>query len=266
MGLDVYLYRYENKEATTKLESEYETQSEKNWADAGEYKTLSDEEKEIVRIKNKEFALSLGLHESGEDKVNKTMIEHVSKYPDHYFKIGYFRSLYNGGGINRVLSNFGIGDLYSIFNRKDEDEYIFKPNWALAKSNAIKSINELRAVPNLRCFNVGWNEFKGSPQNATIQSAEQAMEVFINRSKTFAEDDDGFSNSDGEFFPKGLKVFGLISGVNKRFFVEEKLPSVYVICEGENQWYIQALEIVVETIDFVLSQPDQDKYYLHWSS
>lgn len=268
MGLDVYLYRYENKEVTTKLESEYETQSEKNWADAGKYEDLTDTQKDSVRLKNKEFAISLGLSESGDDKTNKTRIEHnSSKYPYHYFKVGYFRSSYNGGGINRILSNFGIADLYEIFERDRDDEYTFRPNWANVKINALKAINELRAVPNLRCFNVGWNEFKGSPQNATVTNEEEAMQIFIEKSKSFRDDNDGgFSSSDGDFYPKGLKIFGLISGVNKRFFVNEKLPSTYVICEGENEWYIQALEIVVETVDYVLSQSDTDKYYLHWSS
>jgi len=31
-------------------------------------------------------------------------------------------------------------------------------------------------------------------------------------------------------------------------------------------WYVEALEIVVETIEYVLNQPDPETYYLVWSS
>lgn len=31
-------------------------------------------------------------------------------------------------------------------------------------------------------------------------------------------------------------------------------------------WYLQALQIVIETIDWVLEQPDRDNYYLCWYS
>ncbi len=30
-------------------------------------------------------------------------------------------------------------------------------------------------------------------------------------------------------------------------------------------WYLQALEIVKETIEYVLAQPDRDRFYLRWS-
>ena len=41
---------------------------------------------------------------------------------------------------------------------------------------------------------------------------------------------------------------------------------VYLIYEADLSWYQQALEIVLETIEYVLSQPDKEKYVLHWSS
>lgn len=266
MGLDIYLYRYENKEITVQKENQYEEQSQKNWDARGEYESLNDEQKQSVRAENATFAESLGLNKSGSDEVNKKCIEFDSKkYPEHYFKIGYFRSSYNGGGINRVLKNLGMGDLYEIFNRGDNDEYIFQPDWQMLMIRVKEAIEKLKSLPNLRCFNVGWNEFKGDPSNAQITSEEQALALFMEKAKTF-RDDDGFSCSEGDFFPKGIKVFGLISGANKRFFVDQKLPCTYVVIEGENEWYIQALEIIQETIEYVLEQPDKDKFYLHWSS
>jgi hypothetical protein len=42
-------------------------------------------------------------------------------------------------------------------------------------------------------------------------------------------------------------------------------PCIYVVTESDNTWYLQALEVVRETIEFVLSQEDKELYYLHWS-
>ncbi len=41
---------------------------------------------------------------------------------------------------------------------------------------------------------------------------------------------------------------------------------VFVVYEVDDlDWYLQALDIVVETCDYVLAQPDINKYVLHWS-
>jgi len=40
---------------------------------------------------------------------------------------------------------------------------------------------------------------------------------------------------------------------------------VYVVTESDNSWYLQALEIVRETIEYVLSRENKEQYYLHWS-
>ncbi len=45
------------------------------------------------------------------------------------------------------------------------------------------------------------------------------------------------------------------------------MPCTYLVYEaGDMDWYKQALEIVVEMIEWVLGQPDPSKFYLHWSS
>lgn len=35
--------------------------------------------------------------------------------------------------------------------------------------------------------------------------------------------------------------------------------------ENATDWYLEALEIIKETIEYVLMQPDRDKFYLRWS-
>jgi len=273
MGLDVYLYRYENREKTEKLEAEYEKVSESNWEifDGKKYDSLTDAEKDLVRQKNKEFALSLGLSENGDDP-DKKGIEFVSsRFPDHYFKVGYFRSSYNGGGINRIMGNLGLPGLYEIFDRGDDEDYIWAPDWEASRVRALDAIVKLKAKPNLRCFEVSLNELSDTSKFEAINE-ETALELFEEQSKRFRDDDDGYSNLQGHFFPKGLKVFGLITGLKQTLFSKMSLPGVpdqspctYVIMEGENEWYVNALEIVVETIDYVLTQPDKEKYFFHWS-
>lgn len=226
MGLDIYLYRHENIE-----------------------KARSD------------------------DGTDEASIElHSVKYPDHYFKVGYFRSSYNGGGINRIMSNLGLPGLYELFDHDNDGDYIFAPDWDESKKRTIEAIKEFRKKPNIRCFEVSLNELSDiSKFKAT--SEESAIELFEEQSKTFRADDDGYSNLQGHFYPKGLKVFAVIAGLKQPIFSKMELPGVpsqspctYVIMEGENEWYINALEIVIETIDYVLSQPDKEKYYFHWSS
>jgi hypothetical protein len=45
MGLDIYLYRYNDYNETIRKEHEYEEASEKMWEDAGEYEQLTQEQK-----------------------------------------------------------------------------------------------------------------------------------------------------------------------------------------------------------------------------
>jgi hypothetical protein len=76
-----------------------------------------------------------------------------------------------------------------------------------------------------------------------------------------------YSSSRGEFyFGKPLEIVGVISGVKKRFFVEEHLPCQYLIYKDDSlDWYLQAVEIMIATVEYVLAQADSEKYYLHWS-
>jgi len=260
MGLDIYLHRYEDLKLHKELELQYEKGSEENWYYNGrDYKELTEYEKDSARQKDEDLKTSLGIIEN--DSIELPSL----KYPDHYFKIGYWRSSYNDGGINRILSNLGLPDLYEIMGKNDNDEYIFKPNWDVCLQRIIDTINQLRQKPNLRCWDVSWNDFK-NPNECEITDEESALNVFLKQKKDTHSD--AYSNSDGYFFLKEpAKVLGLVHGVKKMLFRNDiVLPCVYVVTEGENEWYIQALEIMQETIEYVLSRSDKDKYYLHWSS
>src|SRR5882724_7093236 len=90
VGLDVYLRKYDDFADTQKREKAYEKRTEPLYADGN---GLTDEQR---KAKREAIAAELQLDEWGTDKA---LVHEVSsnsaKYPEHYFKIGYFRSSYN---------------------------------------------------------------------------------------------------------------------------------------------------------------------------
>ena len=260
MGLDIYLSKYENFEETRRKEQDYNQYSEEYWAKLGEYSDLTDEQKEEARTHIKEYANSLGLDDWGSDENTVESIEfNDEQYPAHMFKIGYFRSSYNESGIERILTNYGLPTMGEVFGR-DNDEYLFRPDWETADKRAKQLIQVLKEKPEYRAHAVSGNIFRGNKD--LPQSESDAMKIFL---KEFNKTNDyNYSNSDGEFFPeKPMNVLAIIPGI--KTLLGER-PCSYVIYEESNQWYIQALEIVSRTIEYVLKQEDKDKYYLRWSS
>ena len=68
MGLDIYLYRYNDLDKTLQKEKAYEKASEENWQKYGEYDSLTDNQKETIRKGNKKIALEMGLNERSEER------------------------------------------------------------------------------------------------------------------------------------------------------------------------------------------------------
>lgn len=266
MGLDIYLYRYNDFNKTQEVEQKYRDYSKEVWDgndDGEKYDKLSEAQKDEYRAKESAFAKSLGLDRWGYDVTNKECIEiNSEKYPDHYFKVGYFRSSYNEGGIQRILRNLGLPDLNDVFNRKNES-YEFQPNWESALFNVKSLIEKFKEKGNYRVHHVASNMFNSEPSK--IRTEKDALDVFLNEVEKHKDDKEkyNYSNSTGEFsFSEPMKVLAMIPGSYKIFHDRE---CIYVITEGENEWYINALEIVQETIEYVLSKENKDQYYLHWS-
>lgn len=257
MGLDIYLKRYENFEATRAAETEYNNLTDEIWNNCGEYDDLSEDQKESLRAQDEENAKRLGLDRWGSDETNVESIEMPHpNYPDHYFKIGYFRSSYNNSGIERILKNMGVPTLHEIFSVEKEDYYI-QPNWDEALINVNSAIEKLKLEPAYRIRDVGANIFS-EPE---VNSPEDAMAILKKRLKEGS--DNNYSCSDGEFmFSEPDKVIAFIPGFSHVF---RKTPCVYVVTESDNTWYIEALEIVKSTIEYVLSKDKREQYYLHWS-
>ncbi len=260
MGLDIYLYRYDDYKKTKELENKHDVFYNELWEKAGEYDTMSTEQKDDIRQKVKDYSISLGLNEDGSDKDNYDCIEeNHPDFPDHYFKIGYFKSSYNDAGIERILKNLSLPTLSDVFQHNSDDEYGFQPNWEDALIRVTNLIELLKDAKPYRIHDVSGNIFRKSE----IKSEEDAMKIFLSESSKNWESNNNYSNINGEFsFHEPMKVLAMIPGTRKIFKEQE---CIYVVTESDNTWYINALEIVKETCNFVLSKENKEQYYLRWS-
>lgn len=260
MGLDVYLYKCNDLEKSQTLEKQYSEESTKNWDRFGKYDDMTDEQKKDARKKDLEISEKLGVDEFGEHTQCKEKIEIDShKYPEHYFKIGYFRSSYNDVGTNRILSNLGLYDLWDIFNPGDEYEFI--PDWTEALKRVDKVIHELTDEKQYGCFSISPNIF--SKDETKIKSKANAISLFKKEMSRKVGFKNGYGNAAGQFFPEGIEILALINGEES---ILKKQQCVYVVTDLDTTWIEQALHIVKETILYVLGQVDKDDYYLVWSS
>ena len=264
MGLDVYLYKCADKETADRLEAEYERGSDEVWASYGAYDSMTDDQKEEARTRNNAIKQELGLGEWGESPAKEKIEHDDGRFPDHYFKIGYFRSSYNDGGINNVLKRrLGLPDLYAIF--EPGDQYEFAPNWAQSLERARDTLARLRErrtgpMAGIDCFVAIPNMF--TARHELPNSAEAALAIYKGE-KERASSFQSYSNISGIFHMDGLECYGFIPGMTDSF----DLPCTYIIYKSDGfEWYEQALEIVIATIEYVMAQPDIENYYLVWSS
>jgi hypothetical protein len=265
MGLDIYLSYYKNYHQSKATEKAFEDLSEELWDQVKEQEgdELSEKTKNRIWAILEKEATKLGLDKYGCDITNCETIELDSKlHPEHYYKIGYFRSSYNDAGINSILRNLGIKDLYDIFDH-DNDEYEFCPNWSYALDVVQEAIQKLKKDKGYRVETVSANIF--APEDVASNPA-RALEMFNSKLKEKrSKDYNSFSCKDGHFYldNSGLKVHALIPG--KSVMGNPCTFAVYKVKDG-NKYYIQALEIVKETIEYVLSQKNPQSYYLRWSA
>jgi hypothetical protein len=271
MGLDVYVYSCPNRAAANAAEKEFERlDSEvyerivqkypKNGSDH-----LSDEAYAEWRVETARLRNELGIVDYMHKSVSK-IEQPSSKYPDHYFKVGYFRSSYNECGINSYMDRLGLPDLNYIFDTKDE--YEFTPDWDACKQRASEVLEKLRAIDtSVDVTAVRMNIY--TKDHCT--SNERAREIFM---EELARQGgmESYENGKGVFWMRGMNVKAIIMGAEEEIISKVRghpvmQPVAYVVYEkGDNAWYQQALEIVIETCDYVLAQPDKQNYYVHWSA
>lgn len=270
MGLDVCLYKFKNFKKTMALEKRYNKKTDAIWKEIQNgrpYTVLTEDEKRLADEKIKNLYDSIYLNEPDDTKI--CIDTDSSLYPEHLFKIGYFRSSYNGGGLNSVLRRTIGKDLYNIFDPPD-DGYYFKPDWEQSLFIAREIKEEFEKHIDECPFDVLCESSRYSAPN--IKSEKEALDEFMKQKKECSRD---FSEHTG-------RAFCEFTDKNGTFFLGEDPLKLRAIINGENQWgnccyiiyekiegykwLLEALEIVIETIIYVLSQPDKEKYILGWSS
>lgn len=273
MGLDVYLCYSIDREAERAAEKKYDDACNAFWKEIGGYDKATAEQKAEVKVKELALAAELGLTWyllNGGHKSAIRISNPSAKYPDHMFKIGYFRSSYNDSGLNSYLKRMGVFDLYDIF--EPSNDYEATPNWAAAMVNVKMAIGSYEAhrqsdAGGIDILEIPANPF--TPKDEYPKSSNEVLKLVTKQIKdrkgALPDTWMSFSNREGHYFLGGLTMIAAIPGIC-RFGT----PCTYIAYRQTDKdgvdWYVQALEIVQETIEFVLAHPDPENYYFRWSS
>lgn len=269
MGLDVYLSHFaKGVELARNAENAAQQEVEAAWERIGGY----DAYKALPDLAQKEFdaerAAIYAKHGcTGEYERHETHKEvgeiNSAKYPDHMFKIGYFRSSYNGGGINSQLQRMGLPSLYGIFDVEDDHDYYVSPDWQESRRRAASTLDKYLSIRQAPGGRLDAKEIHRAihPEADDEKGAIDIARREFARPSPFSS---GWSNGVGEFYPEGFNVKAIVYG--KPGFLGTGIFLVYERPEQEEDWIGRALEIVVETCDWVLAKSDPQNYALRWSS
>lgn len=280
MGLDVYLYHCADFDEAQRLETEYEERSEALWSEDKEYDDYSEEEKEAIRAESEKIKTKLGLIGYGEHPDKQQVNVDSPTYPDHMFKIGYWRSSYNSGGLNHVLSDAGLPDMYEMCPAADgesHDRIGYSPmDWWGCRNRIEATLKLLQESAPFRIMEVSHNEFMLG-RHTFPSSEREALELF-NATLSKRSDDaefQNFSNAEGHFYlgDEPLPVVAILPGIKESLMGKltdrgGKMPCQYVVyrdTDENRQWYQQCLEIMIETCDYCIAQPDPENYRMSWS-
>ena len=265
MGLDIYLKRcpdWTGELAKEKLDDEL---TDADWDEAGEYSSLSQEQRDTIRAKQRVRRAGAGLDEFGSSDLIETIEEDSVTDPQHLFKVGYLRSSYNSGGIQSVLHRIGLPGLDYIFG--PSDEYHINPDWqaCLERANEVIAKYDAWYHSEYSAFDVAEiSNIDG------VRSAEDALKVFLKERKEYDKQPkafDAYSSREGTFYMSGMQVYGFIrnTGYGSGMFAVYKRTRTGTL---NDDWYYKALLITRETIDYVLAKSPQEQgnYRLAWSS
>ena len=280
MGLDVYLYKCPDIKYAAAMEEAYEAELSKiydEWGKIDDKGTPTKEQEEEFNNKRAAAREKYGI--DGYSHKSRIQIHLDSKTePEHLFKIGYMRSSYNSNGINRIADVFDLPDLYSIFE-VDNDEYYQEHDWDTIYVNIKQAIEKWQAHVDGPWGKYGVHQFRPSwrPDDG-VGSEHEALERFnieyLSKKEEIDKDDwkkSGWCSSHGEFYPQPLKVVAMISRVwdSTKPSNYHNWPNTFVVYERDDtsvmDWYVTALKIVQEMIEWILEQEDKDQYIMGWS-
>jgi len=274
MGLDVYLKKCADLPAAKIVADAYEERSSAAFEALGDWTSLSEEQQKAHWAAMELLKSEMGI--SGYEAATITEFSENSKAdPEHMFKIGYFRSSYNGSGFESVMRKLGLPTLHDIF--EPNDEYEVRPDWDAALVRCNDALTRYQAHLESPAGKYSVMEVRPMFEYG-VSSEKEALDMFtenvLNREhQPFGGG--GWSNRDGEFYPDGMKVCAFItktfqrSGANDPISMLLNMPAIYAVYErdddGKENWHLTALRIVRETIEFVIAQPDRQHFYLAWS-
>ena len=213
--------------------------------------------------------------EDDEEREEERIERDSATYPEHMFKIGYFRSSYNSGGIQSVMNSMiGVRPLDYIFEAK-RDEYRVRPDWIEAANRCEdgrqKWAKHITTLPfQVECVSENPFDTRSTPPS----NAQMVMDIFRTEYQKYTDRKEGenpfgfsYSNRDGEFsLETPVEVHAMIRGTTRNFLTGKQEQCTYIVKKmTDHEWYTQALEIVQETIEWVLAQEDPQDYLLHWS-
>ena len=246
MGLDIYMYRSKNMGLAVELENKFW-----NLYNSEARKVMTEEELDKLAEE----------HKYNRKEWQSTLSEKIelpsTKYPEHMFKIGYFRSSYNESGINKWLNDHELLSLYEMFDASCNNNTGYEViDWRLAKANVTRTIDDYKKIQTgIELLDISRNSF--IPR---YEMTHQAIEQYFAKVVSEQRDDgffDSYSNGPHEVFTKGLTIYGVTHTASRSYLVVKKEE-----CED---WRLQALEIILETIDYVLAQPNPEEYFLVFS-
>lgn len=272
MGLDVYLVRYPDG-----VQESLETQREFNRRRDALTKKLrkkylgdADGFPSALRDKALELADELETDAFGEP-LNAEEITLDSKlYPEHLWKIGYFRSSYNVSGFDSVVSRWVPWSLGTAFNNPMM-EYLHYPDWDQCLSRTKHMRDEILAhIENKGAHSVFTEPVFSATGDTVGRDPTSALNLFYERVEKDKQYKDHplsasrYSCSDGFFcHNQPLEVAALVKGVD--FMGDPCIHVIYELSDSMLDYYTQATEIAVETCEWVLNTGRQDEYLLHWS-
>jgi len=268
MGLDVSLYKCPAnlRGVEDQKEEEYNKHSEEIWEkhlDGRKYNELSEDEKKVIKAETEELALGLGLKKDGGSTVRER-VEIVSKiHPEHQFKIGYLRSSYNGAGLNSVLRELEIPDLFEIFAVVNEG-YFVEVDWDASLERITEALEKFQMFlnsPEAKYEVIELSFFTESQEKETRKDTLEKFMSIINDKTSFSN----FSHKSGHYFLDGvnIKAVRLLPSGGRL-----GISTVHLVADSKEEnyfWYKEALEVTQEMIEYVLNTGSPEDYFLGWS-
>lgn len=195
------------------------------------------------------------------------------KFPDHNWTPSHFRSSYNGTGFNSFCrTRYNLDGLYYIFNynytEEDETENrkkrsmladkSFKPDWVESKKRADKLLKLITEDP---IKNIDVSTFTPRPGNKDALPVDIFRRAYMDSmTGKYFGNEYSFKTSEGLFtLENPMSVLAVLYGQDKFYIFSEPKYS-------PTEYYEEAITILKEGIDYVLSQPDIENYGYYWSA